>query len=73
MLLVDARGPAEFHGFEGNVRRLGHIPGADPLKRHYFQKYVLGILCRGLSEEEKQQRVLEALRRRRARSTEVDR
>jgi thiosulfate/3-mercaptopyruvate sulfurtransferase len=26
--LVDARGPAEFHGFEGNVRRLGHIPGA---------------------------------------------
>jgi thiosulfate/3-mercaptopyruvate sulfurtransferase len=28
VLLVDARGPAEFHGFEGNVRRLGHIPGA---------------------------------------------
>ena len=26
--LVDARGPAEFHGYEGNVRRLGHIPGA---------------------------------------------
>jgi thiosulfate/3-mercaptopyruvate sulfurtransferase len=26
--LVDARGPAEFSGFEGNVRRLGHIPGA---------------------------------------------
>lgn len=28
VLLVDARGPAEFNGFEGNVRRLGHIPGA---------------------------------------------
>ncbi len=28
VLLVDARGPAEFLGFEGNVRRLGHIPGA---------------------------------------------
>ena len=27
-LLVDARGPAEYHGYEGNVRRLGHIPGA---------------------------------------------
>ena len=26
--LVDARGPAEYHGYEGNVRRLGHIPGA---------------------------------------------
>ena len=26
--LVDARGPAEYHGFEGNVRRLGHVPGA---------------------------------------------
>jgi thiosulfate/3-mercaptopyruvate sulfurtransferase len=26
--LIDARGPAEYHGFEGNVRRLGHIPGA---------------------------------------------
>ena len=28
VLLVVARGPAEFHGYEGNVRRLGHIPGA---------------------------------------------
>jgi thiosulfate/3-mercaptopyruvate sulfurtransferase len=28
VLLVDARGPAEFLGYEGNVRRLGHIPGA---------------------------------------------
>jgi thiosulfate/3-mercaptopyruvate sulfurtransferase len=28
VLLVDARGPAEYSGFEGNVRRLGHIPGA---------------------------------------------
>jgi thiosulfate/3-mercaptopyruvate sulfurtransferase len=28
VVLVDARGPAEYHGFEGNVRRLGHIPGA---------------------------------------------
>jgi thiosulfate/3-mercaptopyruvate sulfurtransferase len=26
--LVDARGPAEYRGFEGNTRRLGHIPGA---------------------------------------------
>lgn len=28
VLLLDARGPAEYAGFEGNVRRLGHIPGA---------------------------------------------
>lgn len=28
VLLIDARGPAEYHGYEGNVRRLGHIPGA---------------------------------------------
>ncbi len=26
--LLDARAPAEYHGFEGNVKRLGHIPGA---------------------------------------------
>ena len=26
--LLDARGPAEFHGFEGEAARLGHIPGA---------------------------------------------
>ncbi len=28
VLLVDARATAEFHGFEGNTQRLGHIPGA---------------------------------------------
>jgi len=28
VVLIDARGPAEFHGWEGNARRLGHIPGA---------------------------------------------
>jgi thiosulfate/3-mercaptopyruvate sulfurtransferase len=28
ILLLDVRGPAEYLGFEGNVRRLGHIPGA---------------------------------------------
>jgi thiosulfate/3-mercaptopyruvate sulfurtransferase len=27
-LLVDARAPAEYRGFEGGGRRLGHIPGA---------------------------------------------
>jgi thiosulfate/3-mercaptopyruvate sulfurtransferase len=27
-LLLDARAPAEYRGFEGNTRRLGHIPGA---------------------------------------------
>lgn len=27
-LLLDARGPAEYHGYEGNMRRLGHLPGA---------------------------------------------
>jgi thiosulfate/3-mercaptopyruvate sulfurtransferase len=26
--LLDARAPAEFKGFEGNTKRLGHIPGA---------------------------------------------
>ncbi|MEA2632141.1 MAG: thiosulfate/3-mercaptopyruvate sulfurtransferase, partial [Chloroflexota bacterium] len=25
--LLDARAPAEYHGFEGNTKRLGHIPG----------------------------------------------
>jgi thiosulfate/3-mercaptopyruvate sulfurtransferase len=28
VLLLDARAPAEYKGFEGNGRRLGHIPGA---------------------------------------------
>jgi thiosulfate/3-mercaptopyruvate sulfurtransferase len=28
VLLIDARGPAEYRGHEGNARRLGHIPGA---------------------------------------------
>jgi hypothetical protein len=42
----------------------------DPGKRYYFEKYVLGILWRGLSEEEKEQRVVDALRRRRAHSDE---
>jgi thiosulfate/3-mercaptopyruvate sulfurtransferase len=27
-LIIDARAPAEYRGFEGNARRLGHIPGA---------------------------------------------
>ncbi len=28
VMLLDARAPAEYRGFEGNTRRLGHIPGA---------------------------------------------
>ena len=28
MTLLDARAPAEYLGFEGNTKRLGHIPGA---------------------------------------------
>lgn len=28
ILMLDARAPAEYRGFEGNTRRLGHIPGA---------------------------------------------
>lgn len=28
VVLLDARAPAEYRGFEGNTRRLGHIPGA---------------------------------------------
>jgi len=28
VLLLDARAPAEYRGFEGNTKRLGHIPGA---------------------------------------------
>jgi thiosulfate/3-mercaptopyruvate sulfurtransferase len=28
LVLADARASAEYHGFEGNTRRLGHIPGA---------------------------------------------
>jgi thiosulfate/3-mercaptopyruvate sulfurtransferase len=27
-LVLDARAPAEYRGFEGNARRLGHLPGA---------------------------------------------
>jgi thiosulfate/3-mercaptopyruvate sulfurtransferase len=27
-LILDARAPAEYRGFEGNARRLGHLPGA---------------------------------------------
>ncbi|HEY6058447.1 MAG TPA: sulfurtransferase [Candidatus Limnocylindrales bacterium] len=27
-MLLDARAPAEYRGFEGNTKRLGHIPGA---------------------------------------------
>jgi hypothetical protein len=52
-----------------------HIPSGrlllferDPLKRDYFQKYVLGILWRGLSEEEKQDRFLEVVEHRHAQS-----
>jgi thiosulfate/3-mercaptopyruvate sulfurtransferase len=28
VILLDARAPAEYRGYEGNTRRLGHIPGA---------------------------------------------
>lgn len=28
VMLLDARAPAEYKGFEGNTRRLGHIPGS---------------------------------------------
>jgi thiosulfate/3-mercaptopyruvate sulfurtransferase len=28
VMLLDARAPAEYRGFEGNTKRLGHIPGA---------------------------------------------
>ena len=28
VMLLDARAPAEYKGFQGNTRRLGHIPGA---------------------------------------------
>jgi thiosulfate/3-mercaptopyruvate sulfurtransferase len=27
-VILDARAPAEYQGFEGNARRLGHVPGA---------------------------------------------
>jgi thiosulfate/3-mercaptopyruvate sulfurtransferase len=27
-VILDARAPAEYRGFEGNGRRLGHVPGA---------------------------------------------
>jgi thiosulfate/3-mercaptopyruvate sulfurtransferase len=27
-VILDARAPAEYRGFEGNARRLGHVPGA---------------------------------------------
>jgi thiosulfate/3-mercaptopyruvate sulfurtransferase len=27
-LILDARAAAEYHGFQGNARRLGHVPGA---------------------------------------------
>jgi hypothetical protein len=29
----------------------------DPVKRHYFQKYVLGVMWRRLSEAERQERI----------------
>jgi hypothetical protein len=37
----------------------------DPLKRHYFHKYVLGILWRGLSDAGKQQRLASVVQQRR--------
>ena len=41
---------------------------ADAVRRHYYSKYVVGILWRGLSDEEKEQRIMDVLRQRGASS-----
>jgi hypothetical protein len=38
----------------------------DAARRHYYSKYVLGILWRGLTAEEREQRIMDVLRQRRA-------
>jgi hypothetical protein len=37
----------------------------DPVKRHYFRKYVLGVIWRRLSEAERQERIAAIIRERR--------
>ena len=43
----------------------------DPGKRYHFEKYVVGIICRGLTDEERQQRVLEAVKHGGSQSSEA--
>lgn len=40
----------------------------DAARRHYYSKYVVGILWRGLSDEEREQRIMGVLRQRGASS-----
>jgi hypothetical protein len=40
----------------------------DAARRHYYSKYVVGILWRGLNEGEKEQPIMDVLRQRRASS-----
>ena len=41
---------------------------ADAVRRHYYSKYVVGILWRGLSDEEREQRIMDVVRQRGASS-----
>jgi hypothetical protein len=43
----------------------------DPVKRHYFRKYVRGVIWRRLSEAERQERIAAIIRERRNRAHTV--
>ena len=68
--LIDARAAAEYRGFEGNTRRLGHIPGAVnvPGRGHERARQPSaaprGTLCASCSRRERHTRSADGLLRR---------